>query len=328
MSRMHQVNIRALDLNLLLVLDALLAEHSVSKAARRLHSTQPSVSRALAQLRSWFGEPLFVRSRHGMSPTPRAELLRVELSALLEQLDRLVQPREAFVPAVSTRTFRLATADYAQALVLSRLVTQLNAEAPGVSLVVEPWAMAAMVESLETGRLDLVLAPMLDRPVRLQTRALFSDEFVVIARRDHPLAARPLSVRKFAAAGHVQIAPDGREGGVVDDALRTRGLERRVVLRVPGFTVAPMVVASSDLLAVVPARLAAVMSEAWPIAILRAPLALPLFTLAMFWHERAHSDRALMWLRERLASGCADRVPTPRQRTARLRLDQRARGTL
>ena len=324
---MQRSHISGLDLNLLVVLDAVLTEKNVSKAARRIGTTQPSVSRSLAQLRKWFADPLFVRSRHGMSPTAGAEALQVELRSVLEQVDLLVRRRAQFSPEASTRTFHIATADYAQALVLPALMSQLCTSAPGVSLRVEPWSAARMVEALDAGRVDLTIAPSLAKPVPLKTRAMFSDDFVVIARRGHPLAARTLTARRFCSAPHVQISPDGRDGSIVDDVLADRGHERRIALRVPSFTIAPLVVASTDFLAVVPRRIAQAAKKQLPLVLLRLPLSVPSFTLSMFWHERASDDPSLSWLRERILEVCDTSTARPR-RVARLDIEHRPRGSL
>ena len=327
MSLMPSADISSLDLDLLKVLDALFEESSVTEAARRLGVSQPSVSRGLAALREWFGAPLFVRTRAGLVATTEARALRGRLRDVLSRVDQLREPHPSFDAATSTRIFRIGTAEYAQIVMLGGLVTRLAAVAPAVGLVVEPWSAKGMVEGLETGRIELAIAPAVLRAPHIRSSTLLFDTFVTIHRRGHALATKRLTRAAFASARHLQITPDGREGSILDDALFRYGLKRRIALRVPSFAVAPMLVASSDLVATVPARLIDPARSPWPLETRTTPLRLPALKLCALWHERAHEDAGLRWLRQELARlQPAGRAPVPR--VARIDLERRAHGSL
>jgi DNA-binding transcriptional LysR family regulator len=284
-----------MDLNLLVVLDALLTEHSVSGAARRLHSTQPAVSRALGRLRAWFGDPLLCRTRHGMVPTPRAIALASEVRAVLERIEGLVARRDAFDPVESQRTFRLTMSDYPQYVVCGALLPRLAAVAPRVVIEVVPWSLG-FPEALESGALDLVVSPPTTPVAGLHAVELFADAWAVVVRRGHPAEGR-LTLQRYAALSHVQSAPNARAGSLIDDLLEAEGLSRRIVMRVPTVAGLPALVAGSDCCATLPRRFAVAVADAWGLAVMPLPLDAPALALTLVWHERAHHDPGNAWLR-------------------------------
>ena len=289
------------DLNQLRVLDALLTERSVTGAARRLGRTQPALSHALARLRETHQDPLLVRSGRGMALTPRAEALAPRLRLALRGLEDAVRAALPFDPASTRRSFRVATADYAELVLLPRLIPRLEREAPGVDL----WLRRPMddLTGLADSDTDVVvgLAAASVLGAGVICRPLFSDRFVVIMRADHPLSQAPLTVEAYAAARHAFIAPRGGPGGVVDDALAKLGLSRRVALAIPHFLVAPYVVAGSDLVLTLAERVARAFASHLPLTIVEPPLPLPRFTISLMWHERHHADLGHAWLRSTLA---------------------------
>ena len=324
---MSKMNISDVDLNLLVVLDALLADPNVTRAARLLGRSQPSVSRDLAELRRHFGAPLFVRTRRGFVATPEAEALRDGVREILERVATLLAPVPRFEAVTSRRVFRIATAEYAQCLLFPRLLSRLAGVAPGVSLSIVPWFAGGLVEALEGGQVDMAIAPVVERAPHVRSAMLFSDTFVTIHRPAHPLARKKLTLDAFAAARHLQVAPDGRDGSVVDDALAKVGSKRHVVLRVPSFAVAPLLVASSDLLATVPARFAAMFGGTHSFATRETPLRLPSFKLCVLWHDRAHEDAGVRWLRRELAL-LVDGNGHAHNQGVRMHLERRVRDSL
>jgi len=325
---MAGVNLAAMDLNLLLVLDALLTEESVSRAARRLNSTQPAVSRALGRLRAWFGDPLLTRTRRGMVPTPAGIALAGEVRAVIERIQGLVERRDAFDPAASRRTFRMTMSEYPQYLVCGALLPRLGQVAPGVSVEMLPWSLS-FPEALEAGELDLAVCPPTTPVPGLHAAELCTDEWVVLVRRGHPAAAEDLTLRRYAALTHLVSAPNGRAGSLIDDLLEAAGLSRRVALRVPSVIVLPALVAASDHCATVPRRLAAALSDAWGLAVLPLPLEAPALTLTLVHHDRARHDPGNAWLRGEIQALLS---PRPRPGKARkvgvIDLSRRARETL
>lgn len=317
---MHDVHLPAIDLNLLLVLDALLTERSVTRAAARLGLSQPAASHALRRLRDVLGDPLLVPGTGGMVPTPRAEELAAGLRRGLVELERALRGEARFEPATSTRVFHVASPDYPEGTAFPALFRRVAVEAPRVSLQLRPLGPGLRAE-LESGALDLVLA---GREVEQQldltrgiVRALAVDEpFVTIVRDGNPRVGRSLDLRTFAALGHVLISTGGGGRGYVDQALAERGLERHVALRVPHFLGVPFVVASSDLVATVPRWVASEAAKVLPLRLLSPPLALPPALAYLYWHERASSDPGHAWMREAMLEAFAEGSRRPRRKRA------------
>lgn len=295
---MHTID----DLNLVRVLDALLAERSVTGAARRLGLSQPAMSHALARLRDQLGDPLLVRAGRGMAPTARAEALAPRLRAALEAIDGALSEARPFDPGSSTRTFHLGTSDYGEFVLVPPLLSRLSEQAPGVDLWVR--RQAADAATLRGDDWEIILSPMMaveDAPA-VRSRALYHERFVVLMRQGHPLLSRPWTVEAYAGARHAFIAPRGGRGGVVDTALEKRGLRRRIALAVPHFLVAPYAIADSDLILTVAERVARAFAARLPLVVVEPPMPLPGFTMAMLWHERHHADLGHAWLREQLVA--------------------------
>lgn len=297
----ENVNMNRLGLKLLLVLDALLAERNVTRAAAKVGLSQPAMSNALARLRDALDDPLLVRTPQGMVPTPRAEALAAPLARALADLERAFTVPEPFDPSTSTRCFNIAATDYMELTLLPRLMAALRGMGATVQVALLPLAEPSWAEALADGALDLTLAVVGRAPERLRSRRLFDEAFACLLRRDHPAAAAPLTLERFVELPHLLVSPRGGRRGIVDEALERRGLSREVVLSVPHFLMAPAVVAQTDLIATVPSRVARAFVGALPVVALPPPLPLPGFSVAMSWHERQHHDPAHQWLREQLA---------------------------
>ncbi len=299
-----------IDLNLLLALDALTRERSVTKAAERAGVTQSAMSHTLRRLRELFDDPLLVRGRGGMVLTPRAEALSVPLRSGLVTLARTLVEPEPFAPEEASRTFRIVSPDLFDALVLPTLLRTLGRLAPSIDLAVVP-RPARLAESLETGDVDLAIHPVLLDPqpfdigprldAELQTRTLFRDSFRCFFRADHPVLGRRrrLTLDAFTSFSHILVAPGGEGPGLVDRILDERGLRRRIALRVPHFTTALEVVAQSDLVLTGPSSLGGC-SAAASLASRPAPLDIPEHAITMLWHPRFTEDPGHQWLRERM----------------------------
>jgi DNA-binding transcriptional LysR family regulator len=324
---MPPVNLSAMDLNLLVVLDALLAEKSVSRAAKRIHSTQPAVSRALGRLRSWFGDPLLTRSRQGMVPTPLGLAIEAEVHAVLEHIKGLVEREDRFDPASSDRAFRATMSDYAQYILCGALLPRLVRVAPRVSFEVMPWSLG-FPAALESGALDLAICPPTTLVPGLRAVELLREDLVVVVRKGHPAGSEPFTAERYAALDHVQGAPNGRAGSIIDDLLEARGLARRVVLTVPGLVVLPSLVAGSDCCATLPRRLASAVAAAYGLAVLPLPVEAPAISLTMMWHDRVQQDPGHVWLRGEVQSLFATRPKGDGRRVSRIDLTRRSKMTL
>jgi DNA-binding transcriptional LysR family regulator len=288
------------DLNLLVALDALLAERSVTRAATRIGVTQSAMSHSLARLRALTGDELLVRGREGMMPTVRGDGLARPVRQALEDIARALAPPVPFDPATARARVVIGTSDYGELVLLPRVVARLAREAPGFDLRIVTLS-EPMAEPLAAGSIDLAIAPFRpgDEKPGIYAKRLFDDGFVCVVRQGHPLADKKLTLARFVAAAHALIAPRGREGGTVDAALERLGMQRRVAVAVPHFLIAPHVVAASDLLLTLARRVADVLARPLGLAILAPPPELRLegFTMSSAWHERTHGDPAQRWLR-------------------------------
>lgn len=301
-------DLRAVDLNLVLALDALLAERHVTRAAARLGVTQSAASHALARLRELLGDPLLVRGPKGaMLPTPRATELAPAVHRILEDLAGVLRGQGGFDPATATHTFHVGAADYIELILLPRLVERLARSAPGIDLWIHQFGEFGDAE-LAAGVLDLVIGPPRRalRPAGSYEKVLFDEHFTCIVRKGHPLADARMTLPRYAAASHVLVAPRGTPGSLVDDALAAAGRTRRIAVAVPHFLVVPHVVAASDLVATLPNRVAAFFADLVGLARASPPVELAPFQMAMAWHERMHEDVRHRWLREQLLAVAAE----------------------
>jgi DNA-binding transcriptional LysR family regulator len=291
------VNISALNLNLLPVLDALLAERNVSRAGARLGLSQPAVSNALAQLRAVLGDPLLVRGPKGMVPTERALALAGPLRAALSALQQGLEPATAFDPGTAERSFTILSNDFVALALLPRLLARLSHEAPRVRLQVRAWQEHRVPPDLERGEADLMLGFHGELPAGHRHELLFADRFVGIVRKRHPRVHGKLTLATYLALPHVLVShvPDAR--GVIDDVLAARGLTRTVALRVSHFLLVPAIVAATDYVAALSELVARPFARVWPLQLLKLPVSAPEAWVHTIWHERTEASPAHQWLR-------------------------------
>ena len=299
-------NISKIDLNLLTVLDALLDERSVTRAAARLGYTQPTISGMLARLRDLFGDPLFVRAQRGLLATPRAQALAVPLKQLLADSQHLVA-RDAFDPANAEATFTVSSNDYMQQALLVPFVRVLRNEARQVRLAIVPPIIEGLGDALARGRIDLAVTipefAMSDLPSRL----LYREHYVVAVRPQHPLARRAaMTVDRLCNYDHVLVSPTGGSfEGPADQALARLRLRRKVRYSVPSFLLVPEMLQVDDLVALVPSRL--VHKDDKRLVVLKPPVEVPGFDVIAVWHPRVDQDMGHRWLRRRLAETAKSR---------------------
>jgi DNA-binding transcriptional LysR family regulator len=291
-------NSRNFDLNLLLVLDAVLREGTLSNAAKTLKISQPTISSSLAKLREILQDDLFVRSGNGMQPTPRALALKEPIQRVLAAVKGEILDTGRFDPATESRPYTVTTSDIGETLLLPRVVARLAQDAPRVnlrSMVVGP---RHVEEALEAGEVDLAVGyfPDLARPTTMQ-QTLFTHGFACLARVGHPLIRNGLTLETFLEAHHVVVASEGRSQELFEDALIKRGLERRCALRIPHFMSVPFVVANTDLIVTVPRVVAVFFSGLANLQVLDPPIDVPEFAVKQYWHRRFHHDARVIWLR-------------------------------
>ncbi|MDA7419044.1 LysR family transcriptional regulator [Xenophilus arseniciresistens] len=311
------VNFRTLDLNLLRVFDEVMAERSLTRAARNLSLTQPAVSNALRRLRESLGDELVRRSGAGVEPTPRALALWPVVRDTLRQLEHALVPA-AFDPLHADQSFTVAIADATAAEVLPRTVRILEAEAPGLSLRVVPLTTRDPRRQLEEESIDLAVgyfpAVMADLTSRAQagealafeSHRLYVGQYVCVMRSDHALARSPLTLDSFCQARHLLVSFSGRPWGFVDEALAALGRERRIVLTVNQFFTAARVAAGSELLSVMPRHFIHSMGVAESLVERDLPMSVPLVHVDALWHRRQQGSPAHGWLRDALVRAASE----------------------
>jgi len=302
---------RTLDLNLLRVFDEVMAERSLTRAARNLSLTQPAVSNALRRLRDTLGDELVRRSGQGVEPTPQALALWPSVRQALRQLQAAIVP-SSFVPAEAGSTFVLAMADATAAELMGGLAIRLQEAAPGVSVRVVPLTTRDPRRMLTEGMADLALgyfpAVLTDLTARAQTgepvnfahQRLYAGEYVCVMRKGHPLADVALTLDTYCAARHLLVSFSGRPYGYVDEALSSIGRQRRIVLTVNQFFTAGRVVVNSDLLTVLPWHFVPTTGMTDQLVVRPLPLDVPPVHVEALWHERQHDNPAHQWLRQQL----------------------------
>jgi DNA-binding transcriptional LysR family regulator len=289
------MNLQDVDLNLLRVFDAVLHEGGVTAAAARLELTQPAVSNALARLRKLFGDPLFVRTPGGMDATPFARELAQPVRQALALLESALAHGPGFDPASATRAFRFYMSDLGQIEFLPPLIERVEARAPGVRLEAVALDVEDIAGALASGTLDLAVGflPALGPPIR--RHALFRDPYVCLMRAEHEIQS--MTRKRFLDASHVLVSYRGGHR-VIEEAFERAGI--RVALRVPHFTVVPMVLERSDLILTLPARVARVFERQGKLKSLPTPVAIPAADVGVHWHERFEADPGNRWLREQV----------------------------
>ncbi len=293
------MNVQDVDLNLLRVFDVVLREKNVTAAAVRLGLTQPAVSNALARLRVLFDDALFVRTPGGMDATPFARELGEPVRQALALLESALAHGPGFDAATSSRAFRFYMSDLGQIEFLPPLIERLQRLAPGVRLEAIALDVEDIAAALAAGTLDLAVGflPGLGPPVR--RRQLFRDPYVCLMRADHPAIGKTLTKKKFLAASHALVSYRGGHR-VIEEALERAGLARRIALRVPHFTVVPMVLERTDLILILPRRVARVYERQGKFKSLPPPVAIPPADVGVHWHERFDADPGNRWLRDQL----------------------------
>jgi DNA-binding transcriptional LysR family regulator len=285
------------DLNLLVTLEALLAERNVTKAAARLHLSQPAVSAQLSRLRDVFDDPLLVPARRGMTPTVKALELLGPLRQALDQLRDTLQTHRDFSPPKARLTVNVACTDYVQAAVVMPLTLALRQRAPGVRVAVRHWHPAGLEQQLAGGEVDLAITTPDPRQPQLRTHHLLDETYVLIGRGDHPRLKCGLTIEEFVELEHVIVSPSG--GGFttpIDDALATLGHRRNVVMSAASFLFVPEIVSMSDLVALVPRRLLRPRSDR--LTLVDIPWLAEKFNVSLIWHERSHGHAGHRWIRE------------------------------
>ena len=293
------MNILTFDLNLLRVLDALLRERNVSRAAEHLALSQPAVSNALGRLRDLLDDPLLVRVGRAMQPTPRALELEAPIRAALRQIEESLSEGSRFDPARSRQRFTIALTDYAEMLLMPRLLARLAEQAPGIRIDVRHLSPRLPAEALEKGELDLAVGRFEALPPRFAGSRWMSETLQLVARRDHPQLQAGLDLETFLRLRHLWVH-GGQTRGMVEQWLGEQGLSREIVYTTPNYLQAAHIAASGELVAVLPTRLARYFAGLLPLQLFDLPFELGPFHLEIVSLDLRRRDTSLQWLVEQI----------------------------
>jgi DNA-binding transcriptional LysR family regulator len=300
------MNLRDLDLNLLVVFNQLLLDRSVSVAADKLGLTQPAISNALKRLRTVLNDELFLRTSRGMEPTPYALHLAEPVVYALNTLQSALIHRDSFDPASSQRTFNLAMTDIGEIYFMPPLMEALAKRAPGIRINTVRPHRGNLKEDMESGTVDLAAGPLPDLQTGFFQRRLFRHRYVCMFRKGHPAATSPMSLQQFTELEHVGVVPENTGHTDVDGLLDKAGIKRLIRLKVPHFIAVGPILQTTDLIATVPQRFADRVQDAFGLETSPHPARLPDIAINLFWHAKFNRDPASLWLRQLLVELFSD----------------------
>lgn len=290
-----------LDLNLVRVFVAIYETGSASLAAHRLELTQPSISHALSRLRDHYNDHLFARHSSGLSPTKLSDQLFPRLREALTAIESTINESQVFDPQTTERQVRIAMSDIGALYFVPPLLHRLRKLAPKLQVeITQP--SSEIAEQLSSGTMDLAVGNLPELLTKTRAETLFSERYVCMLAKEHPVISNTLSVSEFSAARHILVTSPWSGHALVDRILASQGIVRKIVARVPHFTSLPQIVASSDLLAVLPSRVAKIFAAQGGVNIFEIPVAIPHFEVRVHWHTRQQSSPINLWLREQIAT--------------------------
>jgi len=299
------MNPKALDIQLLQVFEALMAERNVTKAARQIGLSQSALSHALGRLRDRLGDPLLIRTAKGMEPTPRALELAGPVREAIRQVEAVFRVEPPFDPLRSRQSFVIRIGDSNEYLLLPILLQALEARAPNVSVVVRHLSPADTIKGLEEGTIDCAISALLPHPKSIGSTALMRDRLVCVMNRDHPLARETLTMARFLGLRHIRVVQDFGDSRFLDDALRARRVDRRIVATIPHWVVALHTVSNSSMVVAASERMARHFDVAGRLVLRPLPLGGESLSWQLYWPRRHQSDPAQRWMRALIEEICA-----------------------
>lgn len=300
--RIDHVHLSRLDLNLLVALDALLTERSVTRAAARIGISQSAMSHALARLRTTFSDELLTRGPEGMRPTPRALALLAPMQEALAQIQQITAPPAAFDPATADITFTLGIPDSTEVLLMPILIAHLQANAPGVKLLLHTVDRNRILDDLDSGRVDLGIGVFEQGQTHHKRRILNKENYLCIFNADLVGVTAPISLDDYVRIPHLLTSLVESAHGVVDDALAKIGRKRVIALTSPRFSAMPFVVRQAPVIATMHSRLARFFADSMGLTVSPAPIALPDVSISMIWHSSNDDVPSQRWLRETIVA--------------------------
>lgn len=297
---MREMNIRSLDLNLLVALNALLEEKQVTRAAERINLSQPAMSRALARLRIMFKDPLLVKDTKGMALTARAQELYLPLQNILQEISDIVSP-PSIEPVLMQGEIVIATRDNILVTILPKVIQIITNEAPELKLRIVP-LVGEDLSPLEHYKVDFVMSATESGSASLHRTTIYEEGFICLSSSKHTNARKEMTLEQYIGMKHCLVSISGFGTGVVDDYLAQKKLKRNIVVRIPHFLAAGFIVAESDLIATIPQRLGQLFSQMQQITLIEPPIELPHFPIYLYWHRRNQNNPIHQWIRKIIKS--------------------------
>ncbi len=291
------MELKDIDLNLLVLFDQLLTERKVTKVAENLGLGQPAVSNSLARLRKLLGDELFLRTPRGMEPTPFAEQFAESVSYALGMIHGAINQKASFNPSTSQRRFSLGMTDIGEIYFLPRLMKEISRQAPLTTISTVRNTATNLKDEMEAGHVDLAIGLLPQLKSSFFQRRLFVQKYVCMFRKGHKLDKAKISATEFFGADHVAIVSAGTGHGKVDEIIDSKSNKRKINLTVPHFVAVGHILQSTDMVATVPERLAESMVQPFNLTHVAHPVKLPTIAINLFWHARYHKDPANQWLR-------------------------------
>jgi DNA-binding transcriptional LysR family regulator len=292
------MNLRDIDLNLLVVFNQLLMDRRVSTTADKLGLSQPAVSNALKRLRVLLKDELFVRTARGMEPTPYALNLVEPMGYALDTLQNALNQRDSFDPVTSERTFTLGLTDIGEIYFMPTLMETLSRVAPRIKISTLRHNSGHLSEDMASGNVDIAVGLLPGLTTGFFQRRLFKQRYVCLFRQGHPTAHNPISLAQFKSLAHVGVTSANTGHSEVDEWLTRKGIARHIQLHVPHFVAVGHILQSSDLIATVPERFAQKCAEPFQLETSPLPFKLPDIAINLFWHAKYNREPANMWLRQ------------------------------
>lgn len=294
------MHLNRIDLNLFVVLDTIYTEGGITKAAKKLHLTQPAISHALARLREMFGDPLFEREGHTMVPTPLARRVIEPLRRTLRSLEITLNEASQFDPASSEKRFTVAVRDVLESTLLPVFMQRVTRLAPKVEIAVVRANRREIESELSMGTIDAAMDMLLPLSDSVKRKRVALDPLVVVARKGHPSVKRTLNLVTYLKQGHVLVSSRRSGPGLEDVELSRRGLQRRITLRCQHYFSACRVVSQTDLILTMPESYARIAGPMFNNQIIALPFEMPAMDAYLYWHATAETEPANRWLREQL----------------------------
>lgn len=297
MANIHHINLAGVDLNLLVVFDALMTEQNVTRAGERVGLSQPATSNALARLRSLIDDDLFIRTAAGLRPTPTAIALHQQLRPALQQIQAALLEQPTFDPATSDRVFAIGMSDYGEFTLLPGLMQKLQTLAPQTSVQIRSGDRQRLLSLLDSGEIDLACGVFPEKIAWHQEQLLLQESYVCVCRKNHPIIGSALSLEEYLSASHLLVSVKEDRIGRVDVLLAEQNLKRHIALSTPHFLTAPFILAQTDLIATLAQRVALAFAKDQKLKLLPLPFPIPGFSVFMRWHQSTETSSDCQWLR-------------------------------